>query len=76
MEDGVLVPWKKNRPEDMKTGRKMVLADRGGLYLIRSRVFMRGVRVGLLQPLPEHHSHEEYKPGDGELHLSLTLYRR
>lgn len=33
MEDGVLVPWKKNRPEDMKTGRKMVLADRGGLYL-------------------------------------------
>ena len=33
MEDGVLVPWKKNRPEDMKTGREMVLADRGGLYL-------------------------------------------
>ena len=33
MEDGVLVPWKKNRPEDMKTGRQMLLADRGGLYL-------------------------------------------
>ena len=33
MEDGVLVPWKKNRPEDMKTGREMILADRGGLYL-------------------------------------------
>ena len=33
MEDGVLVPWKKNRPEDMKTGKEMVLADRGGLYL-------------------------------------------
>ena len=33
MEDGVLVPWKKNRPEDMKTAREMVLADRGGLYL-------------------------------------------
>ena len=33
MEDGVLVPWKKNRPEDMKTANQMILSDRGGLYL-------------------------------------------
>ena len=33
MEDGVLIPWKKNRPEDMKTATQMLFADRGGLYL-------------------------------------------
>ena len=33
MDDGVLVPWKKNRPEDMKTGLELLRADRGGLYL-------------------------------------------
>ena len=33
MEDDVLVPWKKNRPEDMKTGTQMLISDRGGLYL-------------------------------------------
>lgn len=33
MEDGVLIPWKKNRPEDMKNGEQIMLADRGGLYL-------------------------------------------
>ena len=33
MEDGVLVPWKKNRPEDVKTGTEMIAADRGGMYL-------------------------------------------
>ncbi|MCP2507794.1 MAG: hypothetical protein NLN64_05840 [Candidatus Thalassarchaeaceae archaeon] len=33
MEDRVLVPWKKNRPEDMKTGTQMLISDRGGLYL-------------------------------------------
>ena len=33
MEDNVLVPWKKNRPEDTKTAWELLLADRGGLYL-------------------------------------------
>ena len=33
MEDGVLVPWKKNRPEDTKTAWSLLHADRGGLYL-------------------------------------------
>ncbi len=33
MEDGVLVPWKKNRPEDVKDGLELLAADRGGLYL-------------------------------------------
>ena len=33
MEDGVLVPWKKNRAEDVKNGKDLLLADRGGLYL-------------------------------------------
>ena len=33
MEDGVLVPWKKNRPEDFKTGTQMLISDRGGFYL-------------------------------------------
>ena len=33
MEDGVLVPWKKNRPEDTKTAWELMMADRGGLYL-------------------------------------------
>ncbi len=33
MEDGVLVPWKKNRPEDTKTAWALLHADRGGLYL-------------------------------------------
>ena len=33
IEDGVLIPWKKNRPEDMKDGEQIMLADRGGLYL-------------------------------------------
>tara|TARA_B100000900_G_scaffold256884_1_gene218915 strand:+ start:495 stop:2885 length:2391 start_codon:yes stop_codon:yes gene_type:complete len=33
MDDGVLVPWKKNRAEDVKTGLEMMISDRGGLYL-------------------------------------------
>ncbi len=33
MDDGVLVPWKKNRPEDVKDGLELLAADRGGLYL-------------------------------------------
>ena len=33
MADGVLVPWKKNRPEDCKTAWELLHADRGGLYL-------------------------------------------
>lgn len=33
MEDEVLVPWKKNRPEDFKTGTQMLISDRGGFYL-------------------------------------------
>jgi len=33
IEDGVLVPWKKNRPEDIKTGTQMLISDRGGFYL-------------------------------------------
>lgn len=33
MEDGVLVPWKKNRPEDTKSALELLHADRGGLYL-------------------------------------------
>ncbi len=33
MDDGVLVPWKKNRPEDLKNGLELLRADRGGLYL-------------------------------------------
>ena len=33
MEDGVLVPWKKNRAEDVKNGIDLMVADRGGLYL-------------------------------------------
>lgn len=33
MEDEVLVPWKKNRPEDTKTAWELMMADRGGLYL-------------------------------------------
>lgn len=33
MKDGVLVPWKKNRAEDVKTGLEMMVSDRGGLYL-------------------------------------------
>ncbi|MGB2451428.1 MAG: DNA polymerase domain-containing protein [Candidatus Poseidoniaceae archaeon] len=33
MEDGVLVPWKKNRAEDTKTAWELLVTDRGGLYL-------------------------------------------
>ena len=33
MDDGVLVPWKKNRPEDTKSALELLHADRGGLYL-------------------------------------------
>lgn len=33
LDDGVLVPWKKNRPEDTKTALELLHADRGGLYL-------------------------------------------
>ena len=33
MEDNVLVPWKKNRPEDTKTAWELMMTDRGGLYL-------------------------------------------
>ena len=33
MDDGVLVPWKKNRPEDTKSALDLLQADRGGLYL-------------------------------------------
>ena len=28
MEDGVLVPWKKNRPEDTKTAWELMISDR------------------------------------------------
>ncbi len=33
MDDGVLVPCKKNRPEDTKSALDLLHADRGGLYL-------------------------------------------
>ena len=33
MEDGVLVPWKKTRPEDTKSAWDLLKSDRGGLYL-------------------------------------------
>ena len=33
MEDGVLVPWKKTRPEDTKSAWALLQSDRGGLYL-------------------------------------------
>lgn len=33
MEDGILIPWKKNRSEDTKTAWELMHADRGGLYL-------------------------------------------
>ncbi|MCI4319999.1 MAG: hypothetical protein L3K23_07715 [Thermoplasmata archaeon] len=31
---GVHVPWKKNRPEEFKTGRTLVAADRGGVIFL------------------------------------------
>ncbi len=34
LEDGVHVPWKKNRPEEFKTGRRLVEADRGGVIFL------------------------------------------
>ncbi|DAC11546.1 MAG TPA: hypothetical protein D7I09_00535, partial [Candidatus Poseidoniales archaeon] len=33
MQDGVLIPWRKNRPEDTTTGWDLLQADRGGLHL-------------------------------------------
>ena len=33
IEDGVLIPWKKNRAEDIKTALELLHIDRGGLYL-------------------------------------------
>ena len=33
LQDGVLVPWRKNRPEDTSTGWDLLHADRGGLHL-------------------------------------------
>lgn len=33
LNDGVLIPWRKNRPEDTTTGWDLLLADRGGLHL-------------------------------------------
>ena len=33
MEDDVLVPWKKTRPEDTKSAWDLLQSDRGGLYL-------------------------------------------
>ena len=32
-EKGYLIPWKKNMPEDWKTGLKLLVSDRGGLIL-------------------------------------------
>ncbi|DAC26095.1 MAG TPA: hypothetical protein HA330_03435, partial [Candidatus Thalassarchaeaceae archaeon] len=31
--DGILIPWRKNRAEDMKTAFELLRIDRGGLYL-------------------------------------------
>ena len=39
MDDGVLVPWKKNRAEDVKNGEDMLLADRGGCTWIPFQEF-------------------------------------
>ena len=36
MDDGVLVPWKKNRPEDTKSALDLLHADRGGCLLYTS----------------------------------------
>ena len=33
VEDGYLVPWKKNMPESWKTGLELLVSDRGGLIL-------------------------------------------
>ncbi|HYA10592.1 MAG TPA: DNA polymerase domain-containing protein, partial [Thermoplasmata archaeon] len=34
LELGVHVPWKKNRPEEFRTGETLVAADRGGVILL------------------------------------------
>ena len=34
LADGVHVPWKKNRPEEFKTARTLVAADRGGVLFL------------------------------------------
>ena len=34
LRGGVHVPWKKNRPEDFRTGEELVAADRGGVIFL------------------------------------------
>ncbi len=34
LSDGVHIPWKKNRPEEFKSGAKLVEADRGGVIFL------------------------------------------
>ncbi len=34
LADGVHVPWKKNRPEEFRTGETLVAADRGGVIFL------------------------------------------
>ena len=62
IEDGVLIPWKKNRPEDMKDGKQIMLADRGGLYLDP----IVGVHQGVIELrfckfIPQHNCNEEHQ---------------
>lgn len=33
LEKGFLIPWKKNKPENCKTARQLLVTDRGGLIL-------------------------------------------
>ncbi len=34
LEEGVHIPWKKNRPEEFKSARQLVAADRGGVIFL------------------------------------------
>jgi DNA polymerase elongation subunit (family B) len=34
LADGVHIPWKKNRPEEFKSARQLVAADRGGVIFL------------------------------------------
>ncbi|MGA7922944.1 MAG: DNA polymerase domain-containing protein, partial [Thermoplasmata archaeon] len=34
LADGVHIPWKKNRPEEFKSARQLVAADRGGVIFV------------------------------------------
>jgi DNA polymerase elongation subunit (family B) len=53
MRDGMLIPWRKRRPEDFKTGLELLVSDKGGLvYLPKPGLYEKVMEIDFASMYP------------------------